>query len=79
MSSVEERGNNDDSEEDRAVVDNDPGVQESKDLLEEYDVQKLQRECPDYKPVFEYIEDGLLPEDKKLARKLVIMCFRARR
>ena len=32
---------------------------------------KLQRECPDYKPIFEYIEEGILPQDEKTARKIV--------
>ena len=40
-------------------------------LSEQHDVAKLQRECPDYKPIFEYIEEGTLPQDEKTARKIV--------
>ena len=43
----------------------------STDLSEQHDVAKLQRECPDYKPIFEYIEEGTLPQDEKTARKIV--------
>ena len=43
----------------------------STDLSEQHDVAKLQRECPDYKPIFEYIEEGILPQDEKTARKIV--------
>ena len=42
----------------------------STDLSEQHDVAKLQRECPDYKPIFEYIEEGTLPQDEKTARKI---------
>jgi len=43
----------------------------STDLSQQHDVAKLQRECPDYKPIFEYIETGILPQEKKTARKIV--------
>jgi len=43
----------------------------STDLSERHDVAKLQRECPDYKPIFEYIEEGILPQDEKTARRIV--------
>ena len=43
----------------------------STDLSEQHDVAKLQRECPDYKPIFEYIEEGTLPQDEKTARKII--------
>ena len=41
------------------------------DLSQQHDVAKLQRECPDYKPIFEYIEEGILPQDEKTAKKIV--------
>jgi len=43
----------------------------SADLIQQHDVAKLQRECPDYKPIFEYIEEGILPQEEKTARKIV--------
>jgi len=43
----------------------------STDLSQQHDVAKLQRQCPDYKPIFEYIEEGILPQDEKTARKTV--------
>jgi len=43
----------------------------SADLSQQHDVAKLQRECPDYKPIFEYIEEGILPQDEKTAKKIV--------
>jgi len=41
------------------------------DLSQQHDVAKLQRECPDYKPIFEYIEAGILPQEEKAARKII--------
>jgi len=41
----------------------------SEDLIQQHDVVKLQRECPDYKPIFEYIEEGILPQEEKTTRK----------
>ena len=41
------------------------------DLSQQHDVAKLQRECPDYKPIFDYIEEGILPQEEKTARKIV--------
>jgi len=43
----------------------------STDLNQQHDVAKLQRECPDYQPIFEYIEAGILPTEEKAARKIV--------
>ena len=43
----------------------------SADLIQQHDVAKLQRECLDYKPIFEYIEEGILPQEEKTARKIV--------
>jgi len=42
------------------------------EVLEGYDMQKLERECPDFKPIFQYIEDGVLPDVEAAARKLVM-------
>jgi len=42
------------------------------DLSQQHDVAKLQRECPDYKPIFEYIEAGILPQEEKAARKIIL-------
>jgi len=41
------------------------------DLRQQHDVAQLQRECPDYKPIFEYIEEGKLPQEEKAARKII--------
>ena len=40
--------------------------------VEQQDIIPLQRNCPDTKPFFDYFESGILPEDSKAARKLVI-------
>ena len=37
----------------------------SVDLSQQHDVAKLQRECPDYKPIFEYIEEGICHKRRK--------------
>ena len=37
----------------------------SADLSQQHDVAKLQRECPDYKPIFEHIEEEILPQEEK--------------
>ena len=36
-----------------------------------YNVQQLQRQSPDFIPIFDYLEQGILPDDHKAARKLV--------
>ena len=36
-----------------------------------YNVQQLQRQSPDFIPIFDYLEQGILPDDDKAARKLV--------
>jgi len=36
-----------------------------------YNVQQLQRQNPDFIPIFHYLEQGILPNDDKAARKLV--------
>ena len=41
----------------------------STDLGQQHDVAKLQRECPDYKPIFEHIEEEILPQEDKTARR----------
>jgi len=43
----------------------------SSDLIQQQDIARLQRECPDYKPIFEYIEKGILPQEEKIARRIV--------
>ena len=72
LSSVEERQDDDDNAEDGATTVDDLEIHQLKDPLQDYDVQKLQRECPDYKPVFEYFEYGVLPTDEQQARRLVM-------
>jgi len=41
------------------------------DIEAEYDVEALQRTCPDCRPLFDYIEQGVLPSDNVKARKLI--------
>ena len=41
------------------------------DITDTCDIQTLQRKCPDLIPFFQYLEDGVLPQDDKAARKLV--------
>jgi len=72
LSSVEERQDDDDVVEDGMTTVDDSEIHQSTDPLQDYDVQQLQRECPDYKPVFEYFENGVLPIDDQQARKLVM-------
>jgi hypothetical protein len=40
--------------------------------FEKEDIVALQRDCPDFKPIFAYLEEGILPDNDKDARKLVI-------
>jgi len=42
------------------------------DMFGLQDVGTLQRQCPDFVPIFNYLEKGQLPEDDKEARKIVI-------
>jgi len=42
------------------------------DIAAGYDVGRLQRECPDYVHLIAYLTDGALPDDDKLAKKLVL-------
>ena len=35
------------------------------------DIRSLQRNCPDFKPMFKYLEEGEVPTDKRKAAKLV--------
>jgi len=35
------------------------------------DIQDLQKKCPDFVPIFDYLEVGQLPADDKAARKLI--------
>ena len=35
------------------------------------DIRSLQRNCPDLKPMFKYLEEGEVPKDKRKAAKLV--------
>jgi len=42
------------------------------DLRDEQDIEHLQRQCPDFIPIFDYIEQRKLPTDDKAARKLIL-------
>jgi len=42
------------------------------DLTDEQDIEHLQRQCPDFIPMFDYIEQGKLPVDDKAARKMIL-------
>ena len=35
------------------------------------DIRMLQRNCPDFKPMFKYLEEGVVPDDKRRAARLV--------
>jgi len=41
-------------------------------LTDIQDIECLQRQCPDFIPIFDYIEQGKLPVDDKAARKLIL-------
>jgi len=41
-------------------------------LTDLQDIECLQRQCPDFIPIFDYIEQGKLPVDDKAARKLIL-------
>ena len=38
-------------------------VNEIADITDGYNMSELQRQCPDFIPIFDYIENGTLPED----------------
>lgn len=40
--------------------------------VELQDIISLQRECPDFQPMFDYLEQSVLPQCDKAARKLII-------
>jgi len=42
------------------------------DITERQDIQTLQRQCPDFIPIFDYFETGELPTDDKAARKIIL-------
>ena len=48
------------------------GVNTITDLTEDTDIRLLQRQCPDFRPVFDYMERGQLPANNKAARKLIV-------
>jgi len=48
------------------------GVNTITDLTEDTDIRLLQRQCPDFRPVFDYMEREQLPADDKAARKLIL-------
>jgi len=54
---------NDQPSEMNAITDN---------LTDVQDIECLQRQCPDFIPIFDYIEQGKLPVDDKAARKLIL-------
>ena len=41
-------------------------------LLEGKTVSDLQRECQDFRHIFEYLETGKLPDDKQLVHRVVV-------
>jgi len=47
-------------------------INEPVDITSGYNIQELQRKCPDFIPIFDYIENGILPDDDKSARKLIL-------
>ena len=42
------------------------------DVTDGLDIQNLQRACPDFIPIFDYPENGELPEEDKAARKVIL-------
>jgi len=42
------------------------------DVTDGLDIQNLQRACPDFIPIFDYLENGKLPEEDKAARKVIL-------
>ena len=46
-------------------------VNDPLNVADGYNVQQLQRQSPDFIPIFDYLEQGILPGDDKAARKLV--------
>ena len=51
--------------------DRETSINEIADITDGYNMSELQRQCPDFIPTFDYIENGTLPEDDKAARKLI--------
>jgi len=41
-------------------------------VTEALDIRTLQRQCPDFTPIFHYMETGQLPADDSLARKIIL-------
>ena len=41
------------------------------DITDGYNMSELLCKCPDFIPIFDYIENGTLPQDDKAARKLI--------
>ena len=42
------------------------------DIAASYDIARLQRQCPDYKHIIAYLTDGSLPDDEKLAKRVIL-------
>ena len=55
----------------KSLEDRETSVNEIVDIIDGYDMSELQHQCPDFIPIFDYIENGTLPEDNKAARKLI--------
>ena len=47
--------------------DRETSINEIADITDGYNMSELQRQCPDFQPIFNYIENGTLPEDDKAA------------
>jgi len=42
------------------------------DIAASYNITRLQRQCLDYKHIIAYLTDGSLPDDKKLAKRVIL-------